>query len=84
MKIIDLMKKRAFKTGIGTILRAFFCGIAAFMTSTKYSQAPGSQADPVGGLQGQGALDVDIKAALAARRSGNKVMQADMSPDVMA
>ena len=54
------------------------------MTSTKYSQTPGTQADTAGGLQGQGAIDVDIEAAMAARRSGNNVMQADPSLDMMA
>ena len=83
-KIIDSLKKRAFKTGIGTILRAFCCGIAAFMTSPKYSQVPGTQGDPVGRLQGQGAVEVDVETASASRRSGNKVMQADTSLDVMA
>ena len=62
---------------------AFCCGITAFMTSTKYSQTPGAQADIAGGLQGQGAIDVNIEAAPVARRSGNDVMQAAPSPDVM-
>ena len=83
-KIIDSLKKRAFKTSVGTILRAFCCGIAAFMTSTKDSQTPETQADTTGGLQGQGTIDINTEAALAARRSGNDVMQADPSPDVMA
>ena len=48
------------------------------MTSTKYFQAPGTLVDPVGGLQGQGAIYIDIEAASAARRSGNDVVQADM------
>ena len=65
-------------------MHAFCCGIATFMTSTKYSQTPGAQADIAGGLQGQGAIDVDIEAASIARRSGNNVMQADPSLDVMA
>ena len=83
-KIIESLKKKAFKTGVGTILRAFCCGITTFMTSTKYSQALGTQADPVGGLQGQGAIDIDIEAASAARRSGNDMIQADTSPYLMA
>ena len=64
-------------------MRVFCCGIAAFMTSTKYSQTPGAQTDITGGLQGQGATNIDIEAASTTRRSGNDVMQAAPILDVM-
>ena len=37
---IRYLKQRAFNTGLGTILRAFCYGIAAFITNPKYSQMP--------------------------------------------
>ena len=36
-KIIQSLKQRAFHTCLGTILRAFCCGIATFITNPKYS-----------------------------------------------
>ena len=41
-QIINALKERAYKMGLATILRAFCCGIAAFMTNPKYADVPGS------------------------------------------
>ena len=38
MTILNALRQRAFNTGLGTILRAFCCGIATFITNPKYSQ----------------------------------------------
>ena len=38
-KILDALKGQAFKLGIATILRAFCCGIAAFILKAKYEGA---------------------------------------------
>ena len=38
-KILDALKGQAFKLGIATILRAFCCGIAAFIMKAKYEDA---------------------------------------------
>ena len=38
-KILDAPKGQAFKLGIATILRAFCCGIAAFIVKAKYEDA---------------------------------------------
>ena len=40
-QIIQSLKQRAFVTTVGTVLRAFCCGVAAFVTDPKYSQVPG-------------------------------------------
>ena len=38
-KILDALKGQAFKLGIAMILRAFCCGIAAFILKAKYEEA---------------------------------------------
>ena len=38
-KILEALKGQAFKLGIATILRAFCCGIAAFILKEKYETA---------------------------------------------
>ena len=38
-KILEALKGQAFKLGIATILRAFCCGIAAFILKEKYKMA---------------------------------------------
>ena len=40
-QIVQSLKQQPFSTTIGTILRASFCGIVAFVTNPKYSQVPG-------------------------------------------
>ena len=53
MKIINSLKQQAFNIGIGIILRAFVCGVAAFVTNPKYSQVLGSRDVVEERLQGQ-------------------------------
>ena len=62
-QIINALKERAFKTGLGTILRAFCCGITAFVTKTKYSDVPGRHVNPTGRLQQQDSTIDDIESA---------------------
>ena len=50
-QIINALKEHAFKMGLGTILRAFCCGIAAFVTNPKYTDVPGRHVNPTGRLQ---------------------------------
>ena len=59
MKINGSLKQRAFNTGMGTILRAFCCGVAMFVTKPKYSQVPEDKENIEGRLQGQEAADDD-------------------------
>ena len=47
-QIINAIKESAFKTGLGTILHAFYCGITAFVTKTKYMDVPGHHVNPTG------------------------------------
>ena len=63
--------------GLGTILRAFCCGVAAFIINPKYSHMPGNQGGPVGRFQEQEAIEDNIEAARPTRRSGK---EGTMSP----
>ena len=58
-KIIDSLKQHAFNTSIGTVLRAFCSGVAAFVTNPKYLQVPGTKESVEGGLQMQDATTND-------------------------
>ena len=40
-QIISSLKNQAYKLGLATILRAFCCGITAFITNPKYADMPG-------------------------------------------
>ena len=61
-KIIDSLKQCAFNTSIGTVLQAFCCGVAVFITNPKYSQVPRAKENVKGGLQRQEAT-IDDKGA---------------------
>ena len=67
------MKQRAFDTGLGTILRVFCCGIAAFITNPKYSQVPETR-DEIEGLQEQENVADDIGAIWIKLTQGDSVM----------
>ena len=51
-KIIQSLKLQEFKTSLATILRTFYCKVAAFMTNHKYSPVLGPQEDVEEGFQG--------------------------------
>ena len=61
-KIADFLKQWAFNTSIGTILRAFCCGVAAFVMNPKYSQFPIAKDDVEEGLERQETTVDDIGA----------------------
>ena len=46
--------------GLATILRAFCCGIAAFMMNLKYADVPGSHVNHASRLQGQDSTMEDL------------------------
>ena len=75
------MKQRAFDTGLGTILRAFCCGIAAFITNPKYSQVPETR-DDIERLQEQEIAADDIGAIWIKLTQGDSVMQGPASQDM--
>ena len=58
-KIIQSLKIREFQPTFTAILRAFCCGIASFVVSSKYSQAIHQQEDVEGGRQGFLSKDED-------------------------
>ena len=73
-QIISALKERAFKMGLGTILHAFCCGIAAFMTNPKYAHMPGNHFGPTGRLQGPDSTADDIESARPSDGPSNNVM----------
>ena len=78
MKINRALKQRAFDTGRGTILRAFCCGITAFITNPKYSQVSETR-DDVEGLQEQEIAADDIGAIWIKLTQRVSVMQGSAS-----
>ena len=62
-QIIKALKDQAYKLGLATILRAFCCGIAAFMTNPKYADVPGSHMNNASRLQWQDSTMEDIESA---------------------
>ena len=78
-KIIDSLKQHAFNTGIGTILRAFCCGVAVFITNPKYSQVPRAKDDVEEGLQRQEATAGDKGADWARLKQGSELMHGPAS-----
>ena len=77
-QIINALKECAFKMGLATILRAFCCGIAAFMTNPKYTDVPGSHVNPTGRLQQQDSTANDIASARPSEGpSNNSILGSD-------
>ena len=72
-QIVGALKKQAFNMGLGTILRAFCCGIVAFVTNPKYSHMPGNHVGPVGRLQGQETPADNIESARLSEGPSNNV-----------
>ena len=60
-QIVKALKDQAYKLGLATILRAFCCGIAAFILNPKYDDVPVNQ---VQRLPRQGSAR-DVEAALS-------------------
>ena len=81
MKIIHSLKQRAFDTGMGTILRAFCCGIATFVTNPKYSQVS-ETIDDIERLQEQEIVADDIGAIWIKLTQGDSVMQGPANQDM--
>ena len=81
-QIINALKEHAFKMGLGTILRAFCCGIAAFMTNPKYTDVPGHHVNPTGRLQWQDSTANDIESARPSEGpSNNSILGSDRQDD---
>ena len=59
-KIIKSLKVLEFHSNLTAILRAFYCGIAAFVVSPKYSQAIRQHEDVEGGCQSSLSDDGDL------------------------
>ena len=57
-----------FNTSIGTVLQAFCCGVAAFVTNPKYLQVPGAKDDVKEGLQRQETTAGDMGADLVRKK----------------
>ena len=81
-KIIDSSKQRAFNTSMGTILRAFCCRIAMFVTNPKYSQVPGTREDIKEKLQEQEIAADNIGTIWITLTQGDNVMQGPTSQDM--
>ena len=60
--------------GLGTILCAFCCGIAAFVTSPKYAHVPGNHVGPTEILQGQDSTVDDIESARPSNGPSHDIM----------
>ena len=59
-QIVKALKDQAYKLGLATILRAFCCGIAAFITNPKYADVLVGQGNQVNRLPRQDStLDVE-------------------------
>ena len=79
-QIINALKERAFKMGLGTILCAFCCGIAAFVTNPKYM--PGKHMNPTGRLQRQDSTADDIESSRPSEGpSNNSILGSDRRDD---
>ena len=61
-QIVKALKDQAYKLGLATILRAFCCGIAAFITNHKYADVPVGQGNHVHRLPRQDST-LDIESA---------------------
>ena len=78
-QIVQSLKQRALATKVGTVLRAFCCGVAAFVTDPKYSQVPGLRTVEDGC---EGTSDVNarmgepsMKASWSTTRKGEELAQ---------
>ena len=58
-QIVKALKEQAYKLGLATILRAFCCGIAAFILKPKYDNVLVTQAQRPSGL----GFGQDVEAA---------------------
>ena len=81
MKIIQSWKPKAFDTGLGTVPRVSFCGIAIVITNPQYSQVPETR-DDMERLQEQDIKADDIGAIWAKLTQGDSEMQGPTSPTV--
>ena len=61
-QIVKALKEQAYKLGLATILRAFCCGIAAFITHPKYADVPVGQGNQVHRLPRHDSI-LDIESA---------------------
>ena len=77
-KIIWSLKQRAVHTGLGTFLRYFCCGIAAFKTNPKYSPVPETRED-MERLQEQDVNSDDIGSIWIKLTQGDSVMEGPAS-----
>ena len=62
-QIVKALKEQTYKLGLATILRAFCCGIAAFITNPKYADVPVGQGNQVHRLPRQEDSTLDIESA---------------------
>ena len=76
--ILNALRQRAFKTRLGTILRAFCCGIATFITNPKYSRMSDTR-DDVERLQEQEIVADDIGAIWIKLTQTDSVMEGPTS-----
>ena len=60
--------------GLGIILHAFCCGIAAFVINPKYRDVPGNHMNPIGRLQWQDSTADDIESARPSDGPSNDVV----------
>ena len=60
LKIIKSLKLRDFQPNLSAILRAFCCGVAAFVVSLKYAQVNWQQEDVEEGCQSSMGADGDL------------------------
>ena len=74
MKIVKSLKQCAFNTGIGNVLQAFCCRVAAFITNPKYSQVPGAKDNVEEGLQRQETTTCDMGADWVRMKQGSELM----------
>ena len=78
-QIVESLKQQRFNTGIGTVLRAFCCGDAAFVPNPKYLQVPRAKDDVEEGLHRQETTPGDMGADWVRMKQGSELMHGPAS-----